>query len=98
MPDLMSEPEGRLRGRIDPVRVAVQGVLALYLLPVILLVAAIGVTSIVVVRLAGLIVKAVSLVPLGQGRHSPQNLQPGGQTIGSTPIAGWRPKRSRVIR
>jgi hypothetical protein len=98
MPELMLEPEESLRGRIDPVRVVVQGVLALYLLPVVLLIAAIGITSIVVVRLAGLIVKTIGAVPLGQGRHLQRNLQPGGGMIGSGPITGWRPKRSRVIR
>lgn len=98
MSELAPNPDTSPRGRIDPVRFAVQGVLALYLLPVVLLVAAIGVISIAAGQSARLIAKAVGRLTPGQSRASLQSPQAHGRAIGSRPISGQRTRRTRIIR
>jgi hypothetical protein len=96
--DLLPNPETSPRDRVDPVRVAVQVALAFYLLPVILLVASIGVTAIVVGRLARLTAKVADTLKFGPDRHSLPGSRTDGAVIGTRPIARWKRKPSRVIR
>jgi hypothetical protein len=96
--ELPSEPKSVPPGRVDLVKIVVQGVLALYLLPVILLVAGIGVTSIVVAHTARLAARTAGLVV----HVLPRRIRPGSaieaRVIGSQPIAVRKPRWSRVIR
>jgi hypothetical protein len=98
MVDLLPDPVTSPRDRLDPVRVAVQVALVLYLLPVILLVATIGVTAIVVGRLARMTAKAADTLKFGPDRHSLPGSRTDGTVIGTRPIARWKRKPSRVIR
>jgi hypothetical protein len=104
LPGLLSDLElhGREphdRNSIDPVRALFQITLAVYLLPVILLVAAIGVTSIVVTQAARWTARAASWLRLDLARPAKPATQSQRLAIGLRPIAGRKPsRRSRVSR
>jgi hypothetical protein len=95
---LLTDQATAPEGQGDPLRVVVQVVLVLYLSPVILLVAAMGVTAILVDRLVKMASKVIAILPFGKDRSKRQGFVTRETRIGSRPIAGWTRKRSRVIR
>jgi hypothetical protein len=90
VPGLLSDLEPTGRPPIDPVRASVQIALVLYLMPVILLVAALGVTSIVVARMARGVARAAAWLKFDPRPES----RPEQRAIGFRPIAGR--KRARL--
>jgi hypothetical protein len=98
MPELSTDREPRPCGRVDPVAVAVQVALALYLLPVILLVVAIGATSILFGRLIGMTSRAARPLLLGAAEPIARDLPGASRVIGTRPVVGPKRKRYRVIR
>jgi hypothetical protein len=98
-PSLLSDLERTGRPPIDRVGAAIQIALLLYLMPVILLVAAIGVTSIVVVRAVGGVRRAAARLKFDLDRLARPGPRPDRRAIGFRPIV--RPKKlrgSRIIR
>jgi hypothetical protein len=98
MPGRPAEPTTSFPSPVDPVRRAVHFALCFYLMPVILLVAAIGLIGIVVERLATsmkALVRAISPAKFGENR---QGIAVKGRVIGVRPVSDWKRRRSRVIR
>ncbi len=98
IPGFLANDEPSQRHRIDPIRLVVQGTLALYLLPVVLLVAAIGVSSIVISRSVSWIATFVNILTPGPNQASRFTPRLEARVIGSRPIVRLKSKRSRVIR
>jgi hypothetical protein len=93
-PDLVGNPPGR----VDPLRIAVHAAMAIYLLPVLLLVASIGLVAIVFEGMSRLAGKANAILSARNGSTSNAVLRPQAQVIGSRPVARTPRKPTRVIR
>ncbi len=98
MPGLSTDPAIVTGSQSDPVRVAVQVALVVYLLPVILLVAAIGVLAIAAGPLAKMASKVWAVLVPGNDRLVPRSFIYQERLIGSRPITQDKRKRSRAIR
>jgi hypothetical protein len=85
-------------GRVDLVRYAVHAALAVYLLPVLMLVAVIGLVSIAVNRVASVLVKATRALARREGWPTYSRFRPQPQVIGTRPAGRAHRKRTRVIR
>jgi hypothetical protein len=98
MPGQPAEQTTSLPSPVDPVRRVVHLVLCLYLMPVILLVAAIGLIGIVVERLATGLRAFVRAIAPGKVGETRPGITVKDRVIGVRPVSVWNRRRSRVIR